>query len=701
MEKLMIIKTLPELQNLLLYLNDKDYVAYDTETTGIKKESSIIGLSVCAEEEVGYYVVLSYWDVLTQTLIDLEIKQHIKPLLNMLKTKALIAHNAIFDCWMTVNNFQVSLIESIHTDTMILAHILDENRHCGLKELGTILFGDDARKEQLEMKESVTRNGGQLTKENYELYKADADLIAKYGAKDAILTLKLFNHMVPQLIEEGLDTFFYDEESMPLLRGPTYELNTTGLKVDPIKLQELRGALEAECMDDKAYVYKEVFPHAKKKYPGTGKTNVFNIGAPKQLSWLVYFELHNEFHTLTKGGKELCKALQIKPPYSPKAKREFIQTVIENKDRVYEPAKWNPKTRKMSRPKKVGDPWNYIACGKEALALLSNKYKWVSTLLKYFKNQKILGTYVMGIQDLAQYGVIRPSFLQHGTTSGRYSSRHPNFQNLPRKDKRVKNCIVSRSGKVFVGADYSQLEPRVFASFSGDPRLLDCFKTGDDFYSVIGAEVFDKYDCSLKKDDSDPNCFANKYPHLRDMSKVVALSATYGTTAFKMAPAIKKTTNEAQEVIDSYFSKFPDVLKLMLESHEQAKKYGRVENLFCRPRRMPQALDITKIYGNKIHSELPYEARNILNLSVNHRIQSTGASIMNRAAIAFHRKVKALGIDALIVMQIHDEMIVECKEQDSAQVVEILKDAMQNTVVLPGVDLIAEPKVAYNLATLK
>lgn len=705
MENLIVIRTLPELEKLRAYINANDYIAFDTETTGVDVDASIIGFSVSADVETGYYVVLSYWDVTSQSLIDLETKNGVKDILRLLVGKNLIMHNACFDCAMVESNYQVSLMPSVHTDTMILGHILDENRHNGLKELSVSLYGADSKTEQIMMKESVHKNGGVLTKDKYELYKADSDLIARYGAKDTILTLKLFYTFVPDLFAQNLDTFFYEDESMPLLRGPTYELNGTGLKVDLEKLSELEKTLQAECMQAKAYIISEITPHVKDKYKGDKPSNTFNIGSSKQLAWLLFIRLGNDFNTLTKEGRNLCKALNLKLPYSFKAKKEFLLTLTQNKNRVYKAPEFNPKTNKMSRPKKIGDAWNYIAADKSTLKMYASKYRWVEKYLEYAKNLKILTTYVEGIKSRMKYGIIRPSFLQHGTTSGRYSSKNPNFQNLPRDDRRVKACVIARPGKVFVGADYSQLEPRVFASFSKDKRLLDCFKSGDDFYSVIGAEVFDKIGYSLKKDDE--NSFAKKFPNLRNIAKVVALSSTYGTTAPKMAPAIGKPINEAQEIIDNYFERFPSVKALMLESHEIAKIEGSVSNLFGRPRRMPLAKEIKKIYGKTQHSDLPYEIRNLLNLAINHRIQSTGASIMNRAAIACHKMCQRLAMtdhkwrEVKIVMQIHDEVILEGPESLAEDMVLVLKDAMENTVILPGVDLVAEPKIAYNIADLK
>lgn len=697
-ETLVIVKTLEEFKQLQEYLADKEFIAFDTETTGLEKSSKIIGVSVAAETDKAYYVIFSYWDKQAQTLVDLPTVAYAKEFHAFLATKDLIMHNALFDCQMVENNFNVQLMPKVHTDTMVLAHLLDENRSVGLKELGTEVFGENAKKEQIEMKESITANGGSTTKGNYELYKADADLIAKYGAKDAILTLNLFYHLVPQLYEQGLDKFFYDEESMPLLKGPTYHLNTTGLRVDLDKLAQLERELIARCAEQMEIVLRETHPYVKDKYPGTGKTNKFNPNSSAQLSWLMFDRLEQPFTGLTKEGRDLCKALNLKLPYTFKAQREFRQLLTTMKGRVWKEGGFDYKKKKATSPKKIKDWWVYAACNKQTLTQYKTKYKWAAALLDFKKNDKILNTYVLGIQERQRYNIIRPEFKQTGTTSGRYSSKNPNFQNLPRDDKRVKECIIAREGKTFVGADYSQLEPRVFASLSNDERLLAAFKSNDDFYSTIGMEVFDKYDCTPKKEGKD--AFGEKYKQLRDIAKVVALSSTYGTTAHKMAPTIGKSVDDAKEIIDNYFERFPGVRKFMLTCHNKAKKEGRVVSLFGRPRRMPEALNFVKIYGQTKHEELPYQIRNVLNLAVNHVVQSTGASVMNRAAIMLYNYLEEAGLasDVKMVLQVHDSLILECPTELAQVAAEALQYCMENVVNLPGVSLEAVPKIGTNLA---
>lgn len=705
-ERLIVVRDNQGVRDMLKYLEDKTTAAFDTETNGVIKGSEIIGYSICAESDVAYYVVVAFWDPLHKLIRYEETQTTTTEVMEALKTKSLICHNATFDCSMVKDNYKVSLIESVVVDTMILAHLLDENRRVGLKELGAAFYGDDAKKEQALMKQSVLDNGGVLTKTQYELYKADSELLAKYGAKDTILTWNLAMEMLPQLEAEGLEDFFY-QESMPLLRGPTYDMNTTGLKVDVLGLHQLKADLEAEIMSLWDYMNKEVTVHVKDKYPGTKKTNTFNLNSNNHLTWLLFEKLGNEFGRLAPAGQDIAKTIVGKIPYSLTDKKIFISQCKAMQGQVWRAAGavYDKKARKSKAEAKIKDYWTYLCVDKVVLGKLSSKYKWVAKLLEYKKLDKLLKTYVNGIDSAMRYGVIRPSFLQHGTTSGRYACRAPNFQNLPKDDKRIKRCIVARPGKVFVGADQSQLEARVFASVSQDARLLKSFADGEDFYSVIGAQIFGKVGFSMKKDSKDS--FANKFPALRQKAKTVALASAYGTTAFKMAPSLGVSQEEAQEIIDSYFQQFPDVYNMTLEAHKIVKRDGAIKSMFGRPRRIPAALGIEKQYGKASHANLPYEARNLLNLAVNHPIQSAGASIMNRAAIAIWEGIQELKKDdprwaeVHIVLQVHDSLYLEGPEALKDDMSSLLQGCMENTVTLPGIALIAEPIISTSLAEQK
>lgn len=668
----------------------------------------IIGVSFCAERDRAFYVIFRYWDVENQRLIDTDGLSEAKSLMQTLVGKSLIMQNAGFDCEKVVDNFGIDLMPSLFHDTLVSGHLLDENRRNGLKERGAEMFGEDALEEKKAMIRSITSRGGSVTKANYELYKGDPAIIAKYGAKDALLTMKLFDEDVQALHTAKLDKFFYDEESMPLLRGPTYHMNTTGLKVDLEALAKLRSELETECALARDFFTREMAPLVKDKYAGTSKRTTFNVNSNEQLAWLLFDKLEEPFNTLTDSGKGVCKFLDLPLPYTIGAKRDFIEACIEAKGQVWRPAgTYNPKTKKTSKKDaKIESPFKYMSTGKVTLKKFSERYLWVAKLLEFKKAEKILTTYVIGIQNRVRYGVIRPEFKQIGTTSGRYSSKNPNFQNLPRDDKRVKACIIARPGKVFVGADYSQLEPRTFASLSGDKSLKECFAAGFDFYSVVGLPVFKVgSDCSLVK--GAPNFWREVNKKEGAHSKIISLAIPYGRTGRQLAVEMGIEVDEAQEIIDSYWSSYPEVHAWQTRTHAEAKKTGVVTSMFGRPRRIPRAMDIVAVYGRTPHSELPYEARTLLNLAVNHTVQSAAASIVNRAAIAFLLKCQELGktdprwLEVRLVMQVHDELIGEAPKTIAEEVAKILQYAMENTVDLPGVKLSAEPRIANNIAELK
>ncbi len=704
MQDLRIIDNTKQLAEALCYLLDKDFVSYDTETTGLLRTDACIGISFCAEPNVAYYIVLKAWDPEIKSLVDIIPYAEVKGILNVLSTKQLLMHNAIFDSIRTKLDFGIDLIQAVHTDTAILGHLLDENRSNKLKDLAVSIFGQSSKQEQEEMHVSIKANGGTLTKKKYELYKADSYLIAKYGAKDALLTFNLFHVLIEDLYAQNLQDFFF-EESMPLLRGPTFDLNFIGLKIDPNALTKLKLELQANMAELHSSILTEIHPYVKDLYPGTTKKNTFNIGSNEQLSWLLFHKLGQDMGTLTDVGKDICSFLGLKLPYSVVAKRDFIRASEAAKGKVYVPEGYDHKKKKVIRAKKINNWWKYTQCDKELLTTYAKRYKWVAKLLEYKKESKLLTTYVEGIQSKMLYNVIYPSFNQMGTTSGRYSSSQPNFQNLPREDKRIKSCIVARPGKVFVGADEEQLEPRVFSSISEDETLTGSFAKGEDFYAVVGMPVFGIFGCSLFK--SDENSFAKKYPKERDRAKVFGLATPYGRLASVQAQAMHIHKEEAQQLIDRYFEEYPKVKEMMLDSHRQAKEHGIVYSLFGRPRRIPAAQDIDEIYGNAQHANLPYDARNLLNLAMNHRVQSTAASIVNRASIAFHKKIIELGIsnpawnEVKLVLQIHDQLIAEVPEKLQHEVCTILQNCMENAVTLPKVKLVAIPVVSTTIAGQK
>lgn len=756
-EKLHVISTNEEIDALIEYLSNPEHVicAYDCETDGLPLSARVVGLSVSVDPVEAFYVVTRVYlfdKTVTQVpceeciasgevlkprpkgvkaakgvkpekmtcpvcsgrliqdkaefsncrLETLPNEAKVKELLEVLKTKALVTHNGTVDFNWTLRNYGIDLRPASYADTMPAAHLIDENRPVALKKLGLAEFGEDAMKEQQVMKASVLTNGGRWEDKRggeRDMFKADPAILGYYGAKDALLTLKLWYLFSEQMEQQGLMDFFF-EESMPLFKGPIYDLNTTGLKIDTDRLRGLQADLQRECALLQAQIEVEITPYVTERYPkGFGKKpNYFNVSSGVQLSWLLFVRLKQDWKKLTDGGRQLAKSLVGKTPYNPSGRRKFEEAVAQAVDLKGQPVKLE----------------KYIKCDKGVLTALSFKYKWVDLLLQHKKAKKLLNTYCDGILSKVEYGIVHPGFLQCSTTGNRLSSRGPNFQQLPREDRRLKACVVSRPGKVFVAADFEQIEPRVFASFAGDTRLLECFARGEDFYSVVGIDAFGKHECTPYK--SGPNSFGEMYPVLRQVAKEVALAAVYGITAFKLTEVLNTKAprpgnpwdfNEVQEIIDRYFAAYPQVKAMQEKYHKLVVEEGVVHNLFGRPRHLPLAKSI-KRYGNKINpKELPYELRTLLNNSVNFPIQATAGSILSRCCVELNNRCRGneaadpRWAEVFLVASIHDEAVVECPEQLAEEVAALMQDCMQNTVTLPGVALIAKPKIGRSLAEVK
>lgn len=751
-ESLIVLRTEEEIDALIEHLQDesKPFCAYDTETTGLSLGAQVVGLSVCTDPEEAFYVVTREWRF-TKTvskkpcdncegagtvkvkkgknnpasietcvvceglrevdhaeftdckLETLPNEAKVKELLEVVKTKALITQNGTVDFNWTLRNYGVDVRPASYFDTMPAAHLINENRRVGLKELGFAEFGETATAEQTEMQASVIANGGVWeTKRggNKEMFKADPEILGKYGAKDALLTLKLFYRFSEQLEEQNLTDFFF-EESMPFFKGPIYDLNTVGLRCNVEGFRQLQKDLEDECALLQSQIQTEVAPYVSQAFPkGFGKKpKQFNIGSGQQLAWLLFKKLDQDWTKLTDAGRELAKTLLGKAPYNPSGRKAFERAVAEA-------------VNEKGTPLKIE---KYLSTGAVVLAAMQHKYKWVELLLRYKKAQKLLTTYAIGIQEKIEYGIIHPSFLQCATTGNRLSSRGPNFQNLPRDDKRIKALIIARPGKVFVGGDQEQIEPRVFASFSGDERLLACFAAGQDVYSVIGISTFDKHEYTPYK--SGPGSFGEAFPLLRQVAKEVMLAATYGITAFKLTDVLNLKAprknegpweiDEVQAIINRYFEAYPQVKELQEKYHRMAIDTGCVKNLFGRPRHIPGARAI-KNFGKKVKAtDLPYEFRTLLNNAVNFPIQGTAGSILNRILIAIYAKCRELEAqdpawaEVKIVGQVHDEAWLEGPEHLEQPMRDVLQYCMENAVILPGVALKCKPTSAKTIAGLK
>jgi len=244
-KKYIIVQTREQFDQLANHIESSNLIAYDIETDSLNpRKGSIIGFSVSGDIGIGYYLPTRVWDTSKDQLVDTEIdgrKCHdlAKALITKLKGKKLVMHNGSFDIRFTKAYYGIDLREDLHCDTMLLKHTLQEDGPFGLKDTAIELqhhLGLDAEKdaneEQILMKENIKKNGGSVSKENYEIYKADLELLGKYACADTDLTLRIMTHYLPILKEQELWDFFFHDEVMPLYKTVTIQMEEVGTELD-------------------------------------------------------------------------------------------------------------------------------------------------------------------------------------------------------------------------------------------------------------------------------------------------------------------------------------------------------------------------------------------------------------------------------------------------------------------------------------
>ena len=247
-----LVRTPQDVEKLVDHINSHDLITFDTESTGLNtRKDSVIGFSVCGEIGDSFYVPFVRWNTETEVLEDLMIENHTarevgKKILKKLQGKKLVMHNGDFDTRIVKHNLGIDLLPSLYCDTILLIHTVQEEgvgrggaEVCGLKKVAIAIqdkIGLDveraANEEQIELKASIEKNGGSITREKYELYKADLDVIGKYAAADTDLTLRIYNYYLPELKEECLEKFFFEEEVMPVYKEVTMPMEDHGVMVD-------------------------------------------------------------------------------------------------------------------------------------------------------------------------------------------------------------------------------------------------------------------------------------------------------------------------------------------------------------------------------------------------------------------------------------------------------------------------------------
>ena len=316
--------------------------------------------------------------------------------------------------------------------------------------------------------------------------------------------------------------------------------------------------------------------------------------------------------------------------------------------------------------KKTKTGWSTNA---DVLEKLRYEAPIVGAVLEYRQLTKLKSTYADGLlKAMDSDGRVRTSFQMTVTATGRLSSTEPNLQNIPTRTdlgSEIRKMFIPADGCVLVDADYSQIELRLLAHISGDEGMREAFLSGGDFHAETAAKVFHVAPQDVTHE-------------MRRRAKAVNFGIVYGISAFSLSQDIGSTVAEAKAYMEAYFATFPGVRKYMDTVVEKARETGFVETLFHRRRDLPELTSSNRnlrAFGERVALNMP--------------IQGTAADIMKLAMIAVWRRLKDDLPQARLVLQVHDELIVECPEADAPKVARILAEEMERVVTL-SVPLTAE-----------
>ena len=307
----------------------------------------------------------------------------------------------------------------------------------------------------------------------------------------------------------------------------------------------------------------------------------------------------------------------------------------------------------------------------DTLESLRDEHPAIAPILEYRQVSKLHGTYIDAlIRKVGPDGRIHTFFDQTGTATGRISSAEPNLQNIPvRTDmgREIRRAFVAREGWKLVDADYSQIELRILAHLSGDAAMIDAFCKGQDIHARTAAEV-------------NGVALAEVTPQMRAHAKAVNFGLVYGISEFGLARNTGMSRREAADFIQRYFAAYPGVQAYMKRAVAEGYDTGAARTLFGRVRKLPELRSPNvnlRNFGERVAMNAP--------------VQGTAADIIKLAMVRVHDALRARGLASRLILQVHDELIVEAPAEESEQVAVLLRDCMENVAKL-SVPLTVEVK---------
>lgn len=433
---------------------------------------------------------------------------------------------------------------------------------------------------------------GKKGKGQLTMRDVEIEKIVEYAAEDADVTLQLKEVFAPRLEKDNLHKLF-DQVEMPLVRVLT-DLELEGVTIDTNALADLSATLDT----DMKQVQQEIFEIAGSS---------FNIGSPKQLGEILF-------------------------------------------DRL--------KLDKNAKKTKTGQ----YATGEEVLSKLEEEHEIARKILDYRELIKLKNTYVDVLPTLISQrtGRIHTSFNQAVAATGRLSSVNPNLQNIPIRTPRgqeIRKAFVPRGPEFLImSADYSQIELRIMAAFSGDKTMLDAFNNGIDIHTQTASKVFHVPVGEVTGD-------------MRRKAKTINFGIIYGISSFGLAQRLKIPRKEAAQIIDEYFAEFPAVKGFIDMSVEKARGFGYAETILGRRRYL-------RDINSRNQTDRMFAERN----AVNAPIQGSAADMLKIAMIRIHEFMQAERLKSKMILTVHDELVFDAHRDEIALLSERVDDIMKNAI---------------------
>lgn len=682
------------------FIQESEFISFDTETTGLNfHKDFVIGFGL-HNGVSGVYVPLHAYNRQSSKLIPRPANESWgNDILRALIGKKLLAFNMSFDYRMTKYSRGVDLLQSLHADVLLLKHSVDEDFPLDLKGIAKKVFGHDVTKEKEAMQASIKEAGGTAT----EYFKASEETLAYYCIQDAALTFRLYEHYSKELRRQNLEDFYYRDEVLPLYIEVTIPMEEAGVAIDESAMRTALELISRDIESLEAEIQAAIEPHLSlvfypwflnKEYPETSRTG-------KPSLWRKKYATQREAYFAT-GAAYMFNLLS-----KFHLKKLFFDTLHET------PLSTTP----------TGLP----QVDEDFIESVAPKYPWCSKLIEYNKLVKIKSTYIERFLLEAHNGRFYPSFLQHRTVSGRLAG---DLQQLPRPIEAgqaselvrkytnlIRSFFIADDGALLCSADYEQLEPSIFAHTSGDSALCNIFNSGLDFYSEVA--IMTEGITGVSSDKSAPNYLGKVNKAARQKAKAYSLGIAYGMTGYKLQFEIGVSHEVADELVARYLRAFPALASWINESHDKVRFRGYVATATGRLRHMPAAMRLHSTYGARLldslslwkdynHSPELYaevkkkrlEMKNYLNNGVNFQVQGLAASIVNRACIQIVRLLKKKGLKSRLVMQVHDEVVLNVPEAEKAEVAALLKNIME-TIMPLSVPLRTTPEFGFNFLQCK